>query len=171
MALVELGYVRWCSGCWYNHYFLTCNTSLDCFVLRFLNLDSTIDLRTCDSSLLDHYDPNCVFVEPNMATVIREATYFPPLVQQPDESTVAPLSNHVHASYRGTSLYRLTIDSGGRIVFCAVLPETHLYSCIETSLFSRYISQSITFSFRSISCEMCFTLITANFFGIFHGKH
>ncbi len=51
------------------------------------------------------------------------ATYFPPLVQQPDESTVAPLSNHVHASYRGTSLYRLTIDSGGRIVFCAVLPE------------------------------------------------
>ncbi len=51
------------------------------------------------------------------------ATYFPPLVQQPDESTVAPLSNYVHASYRGMSLYRLTIDSGGRIVFCAVLPE------------------------------------------------
>ncbi len=33
------------------------------------------------------------------------------------------LSNHVHASYRGTSLYRSLIDSGGRIIFCAVLPE------------------------------------------------
>ncbi len=58
------GMCCWCSVCWYIIIFWHVTHLLTVSVAAFLNLDSTIDLRTCDSSLLDHYDPNCVFVEP-----------------------------------------------------------------------------------------------------------
>ncbi len=117
------GMCCWCSGCWYIIIFLTCNKSLDCFsgcVSEFwippLIWEPVI--HRCWTTMTQ-----TVYLLSQIWQQWFGSTYFPPLVQQPDESTVAPLSNHVHASYRGTSLYRSMIDSGGRIAFCAVLPE------------------------------------------------
>ncbi len=79
---------------------------------------------------------------------------------------MAPLSNHVHASYRGTSLYRSRliqeVELSSVLYYLNTLVQLH-----RTSLLAATSARALPLASVVLVVRCAFTLITANFFGSF----